>query len=404
MNAGLSQLEIDGSDWAREEDMRHGIDAIATAPNGHETRLACRTQAARFGDTYATITLRHTEVVRIAEGDYLADLHIQMYCDGPRLSRVVVAAYTDAFRTHLDHVADNDPGWRMIDEPGQPRTRMLVRNVATLKSLGALVWHWPTDRTIGVAMSNAAENGPSPDPLPALPDLAEGKSPEQQHYNALWQLAKITANTSMVPRPLRGKPDEAFAAMVLGDELGIGPMAALRSIHVIEGQPTASAQLMRALIVARGHLLSWRKVGDDRVELYGRRRDTGADACVVWTLDDARRAKLTGKGNWATYPRAMLAARATSELARLLFPDVLHGLAYTPEEVGAVGPYAAIDVDPETGEIAGYDDDAHVTTAEILDAEDAQDAEWLRAAARDADDEQDGRAAQLDLEDGDAAP
>jgi hypothetical protein len=64
-------------------------------------------------------------------------------------------------------------------------------------------------------------------------------------------------------------------------------------------------------------------------------------------MDDAKRANLAGKGNWKSYPRQMLAARATSEIARLLFADLLHGLSYTPEEVGGIGPYDAIDVTSE---------------------------------------------------------
>jgi hypothetical protein len=117
----------------------------------------------------------------------------------------------------------------------------------------------------------------------------------------------------------------------------------------------------------------------------------------------------------------MLMARATSLVARAHFGDVVLGMEYTPEELGAVGPYAAVDldydpdtdrhmlIDPETGEIL---DDDTVTPRDLADAVDAhtailrdeaEDAEWLRQA-RDADDEADGRAIQLDLEeeDGDA--
>jgi hypothetical protein len=273
----------------------------------------------------------------------------------------------------------------------------------------------PADRTgESVGAVTAGELAAAPTPA-AVPDkVSPGKSPRAQAYNELYSLARLTTNTAMVPRPLRGRPDEAFAVMVYGAELGLEPMAAMRSIFLIEGQPTCSAQLMRALIQAAGHMLAWREVGESRVVLYGRRRDTGADTTVTWTLDDARRAKLAGKGNWATYPRAMLAARATSEIARLLFADVLHGIAYTPEEVGAVGPYAAIDVDwqppdddddsqlryvnRDTGEVFDDDTPAHVVQAAVLDAEDAMDAEWLAEARADPGDTVDGRVAQADLD------
>lgn len=251
-----------------------------------------------------------------------------------------------------------------------------------------------TDTDQGVAEAGGTSATPA-----LVDDQQHGKSPRAQAYNELYSLAKLTTNTAMVPKPLRGRADEAFAVMVYGAELGLEPMASMRSIFLIDGQPTCSAGLMRALIQAGGHLLAWRQVADDRVVLYGRRRDTGADTTVTWTLDDARRAKLLGKGNWATYPRAMLAARATSELARLLFADLLHGLAYTPEEVGAVGPYAAIDVDYTptvdrvTGEIlddeVDEDTPADVIESTLADADDAQDALWAeqaRADERDADD------------------
>ena len=69
--------------------------------------------------------------------------------------------------------------------------------------------------------------------------------------------------------------------------------------------------------------------------LFGKRSDTGAHAKVTWTLADAQRAKLTGNPAWGKYPRSMLLARATSELCRMLFADVIGGL-YTEEETAAI--------------------------------------------------------------------
>jgi hypothetical protein len=48
------------------------------------------------------------------------------------------------------------------------------------------------------------------------------------------------------PRAYAGDANAIAAAILTGIELGIGPMEALRSIHMIEGKPTMSAEMMLA--------------------------------------------------------------------------------------------------------------------------------------------------------------
>ncbi|MBQ1163351.1 hypothetical protein KBZ21_35765, partial [Streptomyces sp. A73] len=42
-------------------------------------------------------------------------------------------------------------------------------------------------------------------------------------------LAQSLAKTSFVPKAFQGKPDEVTAAILAGQEMGLSPMAALRS-------------------------------------------------------------------------------------------------------------------------------------------------------------------------------
>jgi len=42
---------------------------------------------------------------------------------------------------------------------------------------------------------------------------------------------------------------------------------------------------------------------------------------------------LANKDNWKKYPKAMLRARAVSEMARTLFPDIIAGCGHTPDEI-----------------------------------------------------------------------
>lgn len=147
-------------------------------------------------------------------------------------------------------------------------------------------------------------------------------------------LATRIAGTAFVPRGLRNDPAAVAAAIMLGDELGIGPMQALAHVHVVEGRPAASAELMRALVLRAGHEL-WVEYADDhRAEVRGVRHGTERVLSATWTIDDARRAGLIRpRSGWQAYPRAMLTARATAELCRRAFPDAIAGLSYLAEEL-----------------------------------------------------------------------
>lgn len=126
---------------------------------------------------------------------------------------------------------------------------------------------------------------------------------------------------------------QALVKMLAGREMGMGPIAALAGIHIIEGKPTASANAIAANVKRSGRY-------DYRVV----RRDD--EACVLawfeggeqvgessFTAEDAKRAGLAGKANWAKFPRAMLFARALTEGVRVYCPDAAGGVIYTPEEL-----------------------------------------------------------------------
>lgn len=170
-------------------------------------------------------------------------------------------------------------------------------------------------------------------------------------------LAEQIARSDFAPTGLRGKPEAVMAAMLQGHELGIGPMSALAEISVINGKPCISAKLMRALVHRAGHDLWFEAKGNTKVTICARRADWPEDrvAKVTWTMDDAKAAGLSGGQNYRKYPRAMLAARATGEICRDNFADVLGGLSYTPEELsdgdliadGDIAISGRVDIEPD---------------------------------------------------------
>jgi len=159
------------------------------------------------------------------------------------------------------------------------------------------------------------------------------------------ELAKAVAHTEFVPTGLRGNPAAITAAILYGDEVGLGPMQSLAHIAVIEGRPSLSSEAMRGLVLAAGHEVWVEDASASRVTVGGRRKDSDTPTRVTWTMDDARRAGIAGKKNWQRYPRQMLMARAMAELARAIFADAVGGLAATEEldDSGATDDTAAPD-------------------------------------------------------------
>jgi hypothetical protein len=126
-----------------------------------------------------------------------------------------------------------------------------------------------------------------------------------------------------------------MVVLLTGMELGLGPAQALRSIHVVEGKPTLSAQLMVALCKSRRDVCAYFTCVEttNDVATYETQR-VGEPRAVrmSFSMEDAKRAGVAGKGNWQKFPAAMLRARCSSLLARDCYPDLLSNL-YDPDEL-----------------------------------------------------------------------
>ena len=131
----------------------------------------------------------------------------------------------------------------------------------------------------------------------------------------------------------KGDPLAATAAILRGSELGLTPVTSLGAFDLIQGTPAPKAVTLRALVQSHGHSV-WIESSTD-VECVAKARRAGEDVIHTsrWTIDRARQMGLTGKDNWKKQPAAMLIARATSEVCRLVAADLLLGIGYSAEEV-----------------------------------------------------------------------
>jgi hypothetical protein len=187
-------------------------------------------------------------------------------------------------------------------------------------------------------------------------------------------------------------PQDAYLILWAGAELELSAMQALRSIHVIEGKPTLSADLMVALVQRSPLCDYWRLVSStlDSATYETKRRDASDPVRLTYTIEEARVAGLTTKNTWQRYQAQMLRAATKRQLAREVYPELLAGI-YSPDEVGALEapdgqvlpvlpqpPAEAIDVDVERS--------GDVDVVDVAPARHAQGAkviarEEMRAAA-----------------------
>jgi hypothetical protein len=205
--------------------------------------------------------------------------------------------------------------------------------------------------------------------------------PLELDFDDLLKKADVLAKSGLVREALRNNPAAIVAVALRGAELGVRLMTALDEIEVIDDRTVLSAQLCSALIRAAGHELRFPESTNDRCIAMGRRTDDADDPDgweqVEWTIERAREKGLLdewverdhpttggtmtterfvlgrdgvdvpewveaairgGKtkrhDHWHRSRAEMLRARATVELGKMQFGDVLAGIAVEAYEPG----------------------------------------------------------------------
>ncbi|WP_329131447.1 hypothetical protein OG552_10230 [Streptomyces sp. NBC_01476] len=180
----------------------------------------------------------------------------------------------------------------------------------------------------------AARNDNTPVIQQELPAGATSLVEWAQQAEVAYQMAHKLAATSFVPASLRGKPGDIAAALLAGQELGLKPMATLKSIDVIKGTPALRAHAMRGVVQNKGHEIELVESDDQHCVMRGRRAGAEKWQTVVWTYQRAERLGVTKTNSeYQKQPGTMLVARATGDLCRLIASDALHGMPYAAEEL-----------------------------------------------------------------------
>lgn len=180
----------------------------------------------------------------------------------------------------------------------------------------------------------ATRNGNTPAVRQQLPAGATSLIEWAEQADVAYRMAERLAATSFVPSTMRNKPADIAAALLAGQELGLKPMATLKSIDVIKGTPALRAHAMRGVVQNKGHEIELVESDDQHCIMRGRRAGAEKWQTVVWTYQRADRLGVTKtNAEWQKQPGTMLIARATGDLCRLIASDALHGMPYAAEEL-----------------------------------------------------------------------
>ena len=148
------------------------------------------------------------------------------------------------------------------------------------------------------------------------------------------EVAKLIAHSGFVPKIYEGNPGAVMVAIQMGSELGLSPMASLRSIAVINGRSAIYGDGMIALVASHPDCEDIVESLDEATMTATctvKRRGRTPRTCK-FSMADAKQAGLQGKqGPWSQYPKRMLQMRARGFALRDAFPDALSGIVSVEE-------------------------------------------------------------------------
>ncbi len=142
------------------------------------------------------------------------------------------------------------------------------------------------------------------------------------------QLSSELASSPLMPVDLRGKKGDVLIIIMTGAELGLPPMQSIRSVSVIKGKPSLSADLMVALCKRRPDVCESLVLveASEKVATYRAKHVGEPETVMSFTMADAQAAGLAGQDMYKKYPKQMLRARCASLICRAIFPELMMGV------------------------------------------------------------------------------
>jgi hypothetical protein len=143
------------------------------------------------------------------------------------------------------------------------------------------------------------------------------------------EMAKVVAESRLWPQ--FDSPQKVMGLMLLCQSHGMHPMHAVQHYDLIQGKPSRKSESQLAEFYSRGGKVKWIERTDKICKAVFTSANCPDGVEVVWTIEQAQKANLTGKDNWRGYPRQMLSARVQAEGVQIVDPGAGLGMPVTEE-------------------------------------------------------------------------
>lgn len=143
--------------------------------------------------------------------------------------------------------------------------------------------------------------------------------------------------------------DQALALMLVAQSENQHPATITQDYDIIQGKACRKTHSVMARFQQMGGKVEWHTLTDSIADATFS-HPAGGSLRIEWTIEQARKANLTGKDNWKNYPRAMLRARVIAEGVRAVYPAAIGGMMIA-EEASDIPMYSPEKSDENT--IAG---------------------------------------------------
>jgi hypothetical protein len=156
-----------------------------------------------------------------------------------------------------------------------------------------------------------------------------------------FRIATMLSQSNMVPEALRGRPQNCLVTMMLGRELGLSWVQAIRGIYVLpSGQPGLRGKLLLARLRTAGHKYRFERTPDScRCIITRKDEEFKIEYDGEFSLEDAKMAelvtekdgKLIARSNagrkmpWELFHRDMLQWRAVVRAVDIAAPELVYG-------------------------------------------------------------------------------